>query len=137
MHHLPRFISSLLSMHGSTGVAGADAAVTGIIAFLLLAFVAVLAIVVIILVSLWIVYKKAGRSGWAAIIPFYNYTVMLEMVKKPLWWILLIFFVPVVNIVFSIIVLRRKFWEGRLVYGRIGTSSFHFLPDPRLWFFNV
>jgi hypothetical protein len=44
------------------------------------------------------IFKKAGRQdAWAAFIPIYNLIVLLEIVKKPIWWIIL-FCIPLVNI---------------------------------------
>ena len=65
----------------------------------------------IIIISLWKIFVKAGKPGWAAIVPIYNTIVMLEIVGKSLWWIILMF-IPFVNIVLSIIVtveLAKKF----------------------------
>ncbi|HTX89016.1 MAG TPA: DUF5684 domain-containing protein [Bacteroidales bacterium] len=53
--------------------------------------------------SCWIVFTKAGKPGWAAIIPIYNIIVLLEIVGKPWWWLLLML-IPIVNIVILIIV---------------------------------
>ncbi len=61
-----------------------------------------LALVVFAIVVMWIVFTKAGRPGWAAIIPFYNTYVLLKIAGKPGWW-LVFFFIPIVNIVFWII----------------------------------
>jgi len=49
----------------------------------------------------WRIYEKAGKPGWASLIPIYKTLVMLEIVGKPWWWILL-FLIPGVNIVFAI-----------------------------------
>ena len=49
----------------------------------------------------WRIFEKAGRPGWAAIIPIYNTIVLLDIVGKPWWWIFL-FMIPVVNIIFAI-----------------------------------
>ena len=49
----------------------------------------------------WRIFEKAGKPGWAAIIPIYNTIVLLEIVGKPWWWILL-FLIPGVNIIFAI-----------------------------------
>lgn len=49
----------------------------------------------------WRIFEKAGKPGWAAIIPIYNTIILLEIVGKPWWWILL-FLIPGVNIVFAI-----------------------------------
>jgi hypothetical protein len=59
-----------------------------------------------IIVSYWKVYQKAGKPGWAAIIPIYNIIVLLEIVGKPIWWIIL-FFIPIVNIVVGIIIAHQ------------------------------
>ena len=49
----------------------------------------------------WRIFEKAGKPGWAAIIPIYNTIVLLDTIGKPWWWILL-FLIPGVNIVFGI-----------------------------------
>ncbi|MBN1821675.1 MAG: hypothetical protein JXR31_09250 [Prolixibacteraceae bacterium] len=53
------------------------------------------------IISMWRIYLKAGKPGWASIIPIYNIIVLLEIIKKPVWWIVLLI-IPVVNIVFWI-----------------------------------
>ena len=63
------------------------------------------AVVVLMLVSMWKIFAKAGKPGWAGIIPIYNNFVMLEIVGRPAWWLLL-YFIPFVNIVVGIIVLN-------------------------------
>lgn len=57
-----------------------------------------LAVVVFIIVSMWKVFTKAGQPGWACIIPFYNIYILLKIGSKPGWWLIL-WFIPVVNIV--------------------------------------
>lgn len=61
-----------------------------------------LAIVALYVVSLWKIYGKAGKPGWAAIVPIYNVVVLLQIVERPVWWIILLL-IPFVNIVISII----------------------------------
>jgi ABC-type phosphate transport system permease subunit len=60
-----------------------------------------LGIIVLVIASWWKIFEKAGKPGWAAIVPIYSAIVMLEIIGKPAWW-LLMFFIPVVNIVFAI-----------------------------------
>ena len=62
-----------------------------------------LAVLVLELVAMWKLFVKAGKPGWAAIIPIYNVIVMLEIAKKE-WWYVLLLFVPIVNFVVSIII---------------------------------
>ena len=56
------------------------------------------------IVCLWKVFVKAGKPGWAAIIPIYNIITELEIIGRPWWWLLLLF-IPLVNIVIGIIVI--------------------------------
>ncbi len=62
-----------------------------------------IAVVVFEIAALWQVFVKGGRPGWAAIIPFYNYYVLLKIVGRPGWWLIL-YFIPIVNIIVWIIV---------------------------------
>ena len=57
-------------------------------------------LLIIMVVSMWIIFEKAGKPGWVAIVPIYNLIIWLEIVKKPIWWIIL-FFIPMVNLVIS------------------------------------
>jgi len=60
-----------------------------------------LAIIVIAIAGLWKMFEKAGKPGWAAIVPIYNAIVMAEIVGKPAWWGVLTI-IPCVGIVFGI-----------------------------------
>lgn len=60
-----------------------------------------LALIVLIVAANWKIYQKAGKPGWASIIPIYNIIVLLEIVGKPIWWIFL-FLIPLVNIIFGV-----------------------------------
>lgn len=62
-----------------------------------------LTVALLSIIGLWKVFTKAGKPGWAAIIPFYNIYVLLQIVGRPGWWLLL-FLIPFVNIVISVIV---------------------------------
>lgn len=61
-----------------------------------------LAIAVIIYAGMWKIFQKAGKPGWAAIIPIYNIIVMAEIVGKPIGFALLAALVPCVNIVLMV-----------------------------------
>jgi hypothetical protein len=70
-----------------------------------------LIIILIMIISLWKIFEKAGKPGWAAIIPIYNLIVLLEIVEKPLWWIVL-YLIPCVSLIAHILVsieLGKKF----------------------------
>ena len=65
------------------------------------AIIIYLAIVVLLIVSLWKIYSKANKPGWACLIPIYNIIVLLRIIGKPWCWIFLLL-IPIVNIVFAI-----------------------------------
>lgn len=64
------------------------------------------AILILIVISMWKIFTKAGKPGWAAIIPIYNLIVLLEIVGKPIWWLILMF-IPFVNLIFLIILTHQ------------------------------
>ncbi len=73
-----------------------------------------IAVILFVLYSLWRIFTKAGKPGWAAIIPFYNIWTELEIVGRPWYWLLLMF-IPIVNIVIAILVslrLAKVFGKG-------------------------
>jgi len=61
-----------------------------------------LAIVVVEIAALWNLFTKAGRPGWASIIPLYNSYVLLKISGHSGWWLLLLF-IPVLDIVLYIV----------------------------------
>jgi hypothetical protein len=73
----------------------------GIIAAMGVMFFVYCAILLVIIISMWKIFEKAGKPGWAAIIPIYNLIVLLEIVGKPVWWIILLL-IPFVNFIVMI-----------------------------------
>jgi spore maturation protein SpmB len=47
-------------------------------------------------------FKKAGKPQWAAFVPIYNWIVLLEIIGRPVWWVILLI-IPCVNIIAWII----------------------------------
>jgi hypothetical protein len=73
-----------------------------------------LVVFILMVVALWMVFAKAGKPGWASIVPIYNIFVMLEIVGRPWWWLLLMF-IPVVGLIMAIIVaidMAKAFGKG-------------------------
>ena len=74
-----------------------------------------LAFVVLSIAGLWCVFAKAGEDGWKAIIPIWNTMPSCSrIVGRPVWWIVL-FLIPLVNIIIWIIVandLSKSFARG-------------------------
>jgi len=78
----------------------------GIMAIMGSLMLIIFALTLIIIIAYWKIFTKAGKPGWAAIIPIYSGIVLLEIVGKPIWWIIL-FLIPGVNIIIAIIVIHR------------------------------
>jgi Family of unknown function (DUF5684) len=49
----------------------------------------VLALTLVVIVGMRKVFDKAGKPGWASLVPIYNLIVLLEIIGKPMWWIVL------------------------------------------------
>ncbi|MCL7763211.1 signal peptidase I [Polaribacter sp. Z014] len=60
-------------------------------------FIFFLAIQVIHFLGTWKLYVKAGRKAWEAAIPVYSGVVLMSIIKRPKWWIFLLF-IPIVNL---------------------------------------
>lgn len=69
---------------------------------------------VFMIVSLWKLFTKAGKPGWAAIVPFYNTWVFVEIAKLSVVWFVLTF-IPLVNIIAIIVIyhgISKAFGKG-------------------------
>lgn len=65
-----------------------------------IAFLFFLGYLVLMVISLWKLFEKAGKEGWAALIPIYNLIVLLQIVGKPDWWALLMLLMPITHLIF-------------------------------------
>jgi hypothetical protein len=93
-----------------------------------------LAVIVVVIAGFWKVFEKAGKPGWAAIVPIYNMWVMAEIAGKEGWFGLLCL-IPLVGIVFMIIIMigvAQAFGKG-VGYG-LGLCFLSFIFWPMLGF---
>jgi hypothetical protein len=84
-------------------------------------------------VSLWRVFRKANRPGWASVVPVYNWVVVLQIAGMPTWWIILLL-IPIVNIIIMMMV-NASFAEEfgkRGVFGALGLTFLPFVFYPIL-----
>ena len=77
---------------------------TPLITTLIVLYVVILTFLVI--VPFWKIFKKAGKPGWASLIPIYNIIVLFQIAKKSPWLTVLMF-IPIVNIIVMIILTRE------------------------------
>lgn len=74
--------------------------------------------------------QLSAQPGWAAIVPIYNYYIMLKVVGRPGWWIILLF-IPIVNFVVALIVtydLAKVFGKGMGYFLGLLFLGFIFYP---------
>ena len=82
------------------------------------------------LIGMWKVYEKAGKPGWGAIVPIYNFILLLEIAGKPTWWIIL-FCIPCVGIVFMLmtyVAVAKNFGKGEAFGLGLGFLPMIFFP---------
>jgi uncharacterized membrane protein YhaH (DUF805 family) len=73
-----------------------------------------LAILVFIIAAMWKVFTKAGKAGWLVLIPIVNVYTLLKIAGRPGWWLIL-FIIPLVNLIISILVsmdIAKSFGKG-------------------------
>ena len=104
-----------------------------------------LALVILTIAGMWKVFTKAGRPGWAVLIPIYNFYVLLKVAGKPGWWLILML-IPVVGFVIGIMVvaaLAGRFGKSGgfavgliflpyIFYPILGFGSAQYAPPPAL-----
>lgn len=82
--------------------------------FSLAASIASLALSVLLIVAMWRIFQKAGKPGWASIVPFYNIYMMYEITWGNGWRFLMLL-IPFYNIVLGIqtqVKLAKAFGKG-------------------------
>lgn len=85
-----------------------------------------LLLLILPIASMWKLFEKANKPGWAAIIPIYNFIVFVEIIGKPLWWVVL-FCIPYLNIIFLI-------WGYNLLVKSFGKDEAFTVGVILLWF---
>lgn len=63
-----------------------------------------LIVAVIMIVAMWKIFVKAGKPGWAALVPVYSLVILMEIVGRPVWWVALYFLavIPFVGFIATI-----------------------------------
>lgn len=89
----------------------------------------------LLLAANWKLYEKAKKPGWAVLIPIYNIIILLQIVKKPGWWVIW-YFIPIASIIVSFIVsvrLAKAFGKSE-TFGILLLFLFPFVGYPILGF---
>ena len=86
--------------------------------------------ILLLIASFWKVFEKAGEAGWKSLIPIYNLFVLLRIAGCPGWWFLM-FFLPVLNIYFMVVMhirLAERFGKSALFGFALCFLGFIFFP---------
>ena len=74
--------------------------------FFFIFFFIILIVLAVLIISQWKIYEKAGKPGWASIVPVYNHMVLAEIGgKKDVWGLLPL--IPYIGIIWSIWLINR------------------------------
>ena len=90
-----------------------------------------LALLIALIIAEWKIFRKAGKPGWAILIPFYNLWVWAKIAGRPGWWglaALVLSIIPIIGWILPIIIsvdLAKKF-DRSSVFGVVW-----------LWFFPI
>jgi hypothetical protein len=80
-----------------------------------ISFIWFIVLYVLFALPLWAVLKKAGSDmAWAAFVPILSWYALLKIVGRPGWWLLL-YLIPIVNVIVIIVVLHdlsKSFGHG-------------------------
>ena len=113
--------------YGVSNTAGLTGAMAGFGTFFLIFY---MAIGILMIISLWKIFTKAGKPGWAAIVPIYNVYIMCEIAEKP-WWYILLLLVPFANIYAIVMIydgISKKFGKSTSFTVGMFFLSFIFFP---------
>lgn len=89
-------------MENNIGAVGVAA--TGFLGMMGIFFLIVIAVCVFLIIANWKLFEKAGKPGWAAIIPIYNVIVLFEIIGYK-WYYIFLLFLGVIPVVGGIIVM--------------------------------
>lgn len=96
--------------------AGIMGVIAGMGAFV---WIITMAVSIIMIVSMWKIFQKAGKPGWAALIPIYNTVVLFQITGiNPL--LLLLALIPVVGSIAIIILSFLSYINLAKAFGKSG-----------------
>jgi len=75
--------------------------------------------IILTLGGLWGIFAKAGRPGWAALVPFYNIYVLCGVCGVS-GWVMILFFIPIINLLTWMFYIAPKL--SKAFGGGLGTT---------------
>lgn len=133
--------TSFLATYGSNGDTNVASRGANVV-LIVVGIVFVVALLALAITAMWNVFAKAGKPGWACIVPFYNWCVLAEIAGKPSWWGLypLLSLIPFIGWIGSLVVsliiainVARNFGKSD-AFGVVGLWLFGVIGYPILGF---
>jgi hypothetical protein len=84
------------------GYSSSSSAATAFGAGMIIYTIVLLAISIVMIVAMWKLFEKAGKPGWAALVPYYNFYILFDIIYGNGWKMLLLL-IPFANFVFLIL----------------------------------
>ena len=103
---------------------------TGKIIFIVAMGITVFVFTMVNIVAFWKIFEKAGKAGWKSIIPVYNLLNLLDIIRKPRYWILFLL-IPGLHLFIPIwmtILLGERFKQSDLFIMGLFLFGFIFIP---------
>ena len=91
-------------------------------AYVAVASIIGLALCIFSIIVMWKIFTKAGKPGWAAIVPFYNLYVMFEITWGNGWMFLtcLLAIIPVIGSIAFLVILILTMVKLAKAFGKSG-----------------
>lgn len=87
----------------------------------------ILAISIPVIIAQWKFFKKAGKNGWEAIVPFYNTWVLIEISGLNWWYFLISVGLPIVGMIggpiFSLLLSLGSYYINFIIYYNIAKKT--------------
>lgn len=79
-----------------------------------------LAVVLVLFIALWKIFTKAGKPGWASLIPVYNTVILAKIAGQPWWYGLmpLASFIPFIGWLISLIFIILIYYKLAIAFGQ-------------------
>lgn len=75
------------------------------------------------IIGQWKTFEKAGQPGWAAIIPIYATVMVVQVSKKPMWWVAVILLAGIIPLVGGLVALVGRFVVCMALAKQFGKSE--------------
>lgn len=85
---------------------------------------------IVVLAGIWKTFEKAGRPGWAALIPIYNLYIMLKISGKPGAWLFFLILPPagLIMLIWALNMVSKSFGKDEAFTAGLLSLGFIFWP---------